>query len=334
MLLYISSEKHNHFVNQRVNAIKESQGNNNSSYKNKIFLFTDDIPSLKRLNSNLKKKPSLEINIVDQVINEDNYYKFLTKPEIYFQFYFFIRIIKFYYLQIFYLKNYNIFFHKVKLIFIFITNDKIKLKLTNQSNIILLLSKPYFDVNVKQAGSFGEIDPKKKQILYFDSAFPLHPDIIGLKTKIIFDDFLKNLLTKYLDYVDRKFEKKKIILFFMHPRTFNIIKKNNKYKKFILDYKPKRFIFFNGLDSYLKMNNNKSNQIVFSQPGGQLHYFKQRTVLIKNKLKIVLLDNKLQNFLYQKKNNYKKEIHKNIIHNLFETCNFCKKDWKVIKNKS
>ena len=60
----------------------------------------------------------------------------------------------------------------------------------------------------------------------------------------------------------------------MPPRTFESIKKNIKFKNFILKFKPKKYFFMNGIDSYLSLN--KKTNKVFSQKGGQINFFKEK----------------------------------------------------------
>ena len=55
--------------------------------------------------------------------------------------------------------------------------------------------------------------------------------------------------------------------------------KNIQFKNFILKFNPEKYLFMNGIDSYLSLK--KKNNKIFSQKGGQINFFKKKNFNIK-----------------------------------------------------
>lgn len=298
MTVYISSENNNIFLHQRKYVLKKFLLDNNDSKK--IFLFTEDYFSLKKLDLKLKENKFKTLYIVDKVINSDHFNQYLNKSRLYFNYLFFLKKIILYIKLILYFKNFRSLLINIKLVYIFVEKKDKKLTITGNKNFIIFFSKPFIHVIKNKIRSLNKnkIKIQKNYDFYFDSAFPLHPDLIGIRKKLKFNNFNKRFVSEYLKYVDRAFNEKKKVIIFLPPRTFESIKTNIKFKNFILRFNPKKFYFMNGIDSYLSLN--KKNNKIFSQKGGQINFFKAK----KYKLKIVKLDKKFIQILdsFKKRN--------------------------------
>ena len=302
MTVYISSENNNIFLHQRKYVLKNFLSDDCDSKK--IFLFTEDFISLKKLNLKLKKNKFRSLYIVDKVINSDHFKQYLNKSRLYFNYLFFLKKIILYTKLILYFKNFRSLLIDIKLVYIFVEKKDKKLSITGNKNFIIFFSKPFIHINKNKIRSLNKdkIKIQKNYNFYFDSAFPMHPDLIGIRNKLKFNNFNKKFVLEYLNYVDRVFDEKKKVVVFLPPRTFETIKKNIKFKNFILKFNPKKYYFMNGIDSYLSLN--KKNNKIFSQRGGQINFFKEK----KYKLKIIKLDKKfIQIFDNFKKKNLIKE---------------------------
>ena len=286
MNVYISSENNNIFLHQRKHILKKFILNDNEPKK--IFLFTEDFLSLKKLNLKLKQDNFKTIYIVDKVINSDHFKQYLNKSRLYFYFLFILKKIILSIKLILYFKNFRSLLINFKLIYIFIEKKDKKLSITKNKNFIIFFSKPYIHLNKKKIISLSKkkIKIKEDYNFYFDSAFPLHPDLIGINNKLKFNKFNKKFVLEYLNYIDRVFNGKKKVMVFLPPRTFECVKNNIKFKNFILNFNPNKFHFMNGIDSYLPIN--VKNNKIFSQKGGQINFFKAK----KFKFKVIKLDKK------------------------------------------
>lgn len=89
MTVYISSENNNIFLHQRKYVLKKFVSDDNNSKK--IFLFTEDFISLKKLDLKLKKNKFKTLYIVDKVINSDHFKQYLNKSRLYFNYLFFLK---------------------------------------------------------------------------------------------------------------------------------------------------------------------------------------------------------------------------------------------------
>jgi hypothetical protein len=302
MTVYISSENNNIFLHQRKYVLKKFVSDDCDSKK--IFLFTEDSISLKKLNLKLKKNKYRSLYIVDKVINSDHFKQYLNKSRLYFNCLFFLKKIILYTKLILYFKNFRSLLIDIKLVYIFVEKKDKKLSITGNKNFIIFFSKPFIHVNKNKIRSLNKnkIKIQKNYNFYFDSAFPMHPDLIGIRKKLKFNNFNKKFVLEYLNYVDRVFDEKKKVVVFLPPRTYETIKKNIQFKNFILKFNPKKYYFMNGIDSYLSLN--KKNNKIFSQKGGQINFFKEK----KYKLKMIKLDKKfIQIFDNFKKRNLTKE---------------------------
>jgi hypothetical protein len=286
MTVYISSENNNIFLHQRKYVLKNFLSDDCDSKK--IFLFTEDFISLKKLNLKLKKNKFRSLYIVDKVINSDHFNQYLNKSRLYFNYLFFLKKIILYIKLILYFKNFRSLLIDIKLVYIFVEKKDKKLSITGNKNFIIFFSKPFIHINKNKIRSLNKdkIKIQKNYNFYFYSSFPIHPDLIGIRNKLKFNNFNKKFVLEYLNYVDRVFDEKKKVVVFLPPRTFETIKKNIKFKNFILKFNPKKYYFMNGIDSYLSLN--KKNNKIFSQRGGQINFFKEK----KYKLKIIKLDKK------------------------------------------
>ena len=310
MTVYISSENNNIFLHQRKYVLKKFLSDDYDSKK--IFLFTEDLVSLKKLDLKIKKNKFRTLYIVDKVINSDHFKKYLNKSRLYFNCLFFLKKITLYTKLIIYFKNFRSLLINIKLVYIFVEKKDKKLSITGNKNFIIFFSKPFIHVN-KNKISFlnkNKIKIQKNYNFYFDSAFPLHPDLMGIGKKLKFNNFNKRFVLEYLNYVDRVFNEKKKVIVFLPPRTFESIKKNIKFKNFILKFKPKKYFFMNGIDSYLSLN--KKTNKVFSQKGGQINFFKEK----KNfNIKKIKFDKKFIKFFNGFKNKNLVKENKNYIEN-------------------
>ena len=316
MTIYISSENNNIFLHQRKYILKKFVSDDYGSKK--IFLFTEDFGSLKKLDLKIKRYKFKTLYIVDKVINSDHYKKYLNKSRLYFNYLFFLKKITLYTKLVLYFKNFRSLLINIKLVYIFVGKKDKKLSITGNKNFIIFFSKPFIHVNKNKITSLdkNKIKIKKNYIFYFDSAFPLHPDLIGIGKKLKFNNFNKRFVLEYLNYIDRVFNDKKKVIVFLPPRTFESIKKNVKFKNFILKFNPKKYFFMKGIDSYLSLNN-KTNK-VFSQKGGQINFFKEKKIF---NIKTIKLDKKFIKILNGFKNKNLVKENKDYINN-FESIFF------------
>ena len=99
----------------------------------------------------------------------------------------------------------------IKLVYIFVEKKDKKLSITGNKNFIIFFSKPFIHVNKNKIRSLNKnkIKIQKNYNFYFDSAFPMHPDLIGIRKKLKFNNFNKRFVLEYLNYVDRVFNEKK-----------------------------------------------------------------------------------------------------------------------------
>ena len=301
MNVYISSENNNIFLHQRKHIIQKFLSDDQDTRR--VFLFTEDFFSLKKLDLKLKKNNFKTLYIVDKVVNSDHFKHYLKKSRLYFNYIFFVKKIIFYIKLIFYFKNFRSLFVEIKLIYIFVEKKDKKLSLTGNKNFIIFFSKPFIHVNKNKIKTLNnyKIKINGNYYVYFDSAFPLHPDLMGIRKKLKFNTFNKNFLLEYLKYIDRVFNTKKKVIIFLPPRTFESIMKNTKFKNFILKYNPRKYYFMNGIDSYLSLK--KKNNKIFTQKGGQINYFREKKIF---NLKIIKLDKKFIKVF----NNYKENLTK------------------------
>jgi hypothetical protein len=316
MTIYISSENNNIFLHQRKYILKKFVSDDYGSKK--IFLFTEDFGSLKKLDLKIKRYKFKTLYIVDKVINSDHYKKYLNKSRLYFNYLFFLKKITLYTKLVLYFKNFRSLLINIKLVYIFVGKKDKKLSITGNKNFIIFFSKPFIHVNKNKITSLdkNKIKIKKNYNFYFDSAFPLHPDLIGIGKKLKFNNFNKRFVLEYLNYIDRVFNDKKKVIVFLPPRTFESIKKNVKFKNFILKFNPKKYFFMKGIDSYLSLNN-KTNK-VFSQKGGQINFFKEKKIF---NIKTIKLDKKFIKILNGFKNKNLVKENKDYINN-FESIFF------------
>ncbi len=287
MNVYISSENNNIFLHQRLYIIKKFLSDDVVSKK--VFLFTEDFYSLKKLDNKIRQNNFRTLYIVDKVINSDHFKQYLKKKKFYFNYIFFLKKIILYIKLIFYFKNFRSLLINIKLIYIFIDKKDKKLSITGNKNFIIFFSKPFIHINKSKIKTLNHNKTKIKGncSYYFDSAFPLHPDLIGIKKKLKFNDFNKKFVLEYLNYIDRIFGTKKKVIIFLPPRTYESILKNIQFKNFILKFNPTKYYFMKGIDSYLALN--KKNNKIFSQKGGQINFFKEKKIF---NLKTIKLDKK------------------------------------------
>ena len=226
MTVYISSENNNIFLHQRKYVLKKFLLDNNDSKK--IFLFTEDYFSLKKFDLKLKENKFKTLYIVDKVINSDHFNQYLNKSRLYFNYLFFLKKIILYIKLILYFKNFRSLLINIKLVYIFVEKKDKKLTITGNKNFIIFFSKPFIHVIKNKIRSLNKnkIKIQKNYDFYFDSAFPLHPDLIGIRKKLKFNNFNKRFVSEYLKYVDRAFNEKKKVIIFLPPRTFESIKTN------------------------------------------------------------------------------------------------------------
>ena len=279
MNVYISSENNNIFLYQRKYIIKKFLSDDSDSKR--VFLFTEDLFSLKKLDSKIKQNNFKTLYIVDKVINSDHFKQYLKKNRIYFNYLFFLKKIFFIIKLVFYFKNFRSLFLNIKLIYIFVDKKDKKLSLTGNKNFIIFFSKPFIHINKNKINTLNNYKFKMQGNcnFYFDSAFPLHPDLVGIRKKLKFNNFNKKFVLEYLNYIERIFNKKKKVIIFLPPRTFESVMKNIQFKNFILKFNPEKYLFMNGIDSYLSLK--KKNNKIFSQKGGQINFFKKKNFNIK-----------------------------------------------------
>ena len=86
MNVYISSENNNIFLQQRLRIVKKFLLDKDRTKK--IFLFTEDLYSLKKLDLNLRKKNFKTLYIVDKVINISHFRYYLNKSRFFFKYIF------------------------------------------------------------------------------------------------------------------------------------------------------------------------------------------------------------------------------------------------------
>ena len=87
MNVYISSENNNIFLQQRLRIVKKFLSDKDRTKK--IFLFTEDLYSLKKLDLNLRKKNFKTLYIVDKVINISHFRYYLNKSRFFLNIFFF-----------------------------------------------------------------------------------------------------------------------------------------------------------------------------------------------------------------------------------------------------
>ena len=265
---------------------------------------------MKKLNKLILQKNIVSLNIIDQVINVHHYKKYLLKNKLNFFFIYIFKIFIFYFKSLFFFKNFKIIFIKINLIYIFINNQDEELFLSGIKRFRIFYSKQYIETKNLKVEQLRKSKIKGNFINYFDTAFPLHPDLIGSQNKLKFDKFHKEIVDEYLKYLDRIFYFEKKVLVFLAPRTYDAIKKNNSFKKFINNFKPKKFYFLKGVSSFLSLK--KKNKKLYSQIGGQLNYLNKKTGL---EIKIVKLDKKFINFFKLKLNNKDNKNKRNFLNN-------------------
>ena len=209
MNVYISSENNNIFLYQRKYIIKKFLSDDSDSKR--VFLFTEDLFSLKKLDSKIKQNNFKTLYIVDKVINSDHFKQYLKKNRIYFNYLFFLKKIFFIIKLVFYFKNFRSLFLNIKLIYIFVDKKDKKLSLTGNKNFIIFFSKPFIHINKNKINTLNNYKFKMQGNcnFYFDSAFPLHPDLVGIRKKLKFNNFNKKFVLEYLNYIERIFNKKK-----------------------------------------------------------------------------------------------------------------------------
>ena len=210
----------------------------------------------------------------------------------------------------FYFKNLRLFFTDIKLVYIFVHNKNKKSKLTSNKNFIIFFSKPFVNKNIGKAETLNKKKIHGNFIFYFDSAFPLHPDLVGVNRKLEFNNFHKSFVLEYLKYLERIFNLESKVVIFLAPRTFEALNKNIQFKKFILKFNPNKYYFFKGVDSYLSFNKKKKN--IYTQKGGQINYFNEKKI---SNFKIIRVDSKFkENFDILKKKDLSQK-NKNFIKN-------------------
>ena len=89
MNVYISSENNNIFLHQRLYIIKKFLSDDVVSKK--VFLFTEDFYSLKKLDNKIRQNNFRTLYIVDKVINSDHFKQYLKKKKFYFNYIFFLK---------------------------------------------------------------------------------------------------------------------------------------------------------------------------------------------------------------------------------------------------
>jgi len=292
MNVYISSENNNIFVNQRKYILKKFLIE--SKQENNIFLFTEDLTSLNKLNLAIKKKKFNKIYIVDKVVNFHRFQEYLKKKHIYFNYIFLLKRIIFNLKYIVLFKNFKSVFLNFHLIYIFIDKKDKRLSITGNKKFNIFYSKPYFEIKNTKIESLKNEKIENNFTTYFDSAFPLHPDLIGINKKLPNTRFNKKFISEYLNYLKRIFYSKKKVAIFLAPRTFEAVNKNKVFKKFIINY-SKKFFFLKGINSYLSIK--KKKREIFSQVGGQLNYFQANKDLYQ--IKIIKFDKTFKNFFYK-----------------------------------
>ena len=292
MNVYISSENNNIFVNQRKYTLKKFLPERKK--ENNIFLFTEDLSSLNKLNLIIKKKKFNKIYIVDKVVNFHRFQEYLNKNYLYFNFIFFFKRFIFNLKYIILFKNLKSIFLNFHLIYIFIEKKDKRLSITGNKKFNIFYSKPYFEKKNIKLVSLKKEKIKTNFTIYFDSAFPLHPDLIGVNKKLPNTSFNKKFIFEYLNYLKRIFYSKKKVAVFLAPRTFEAVNKNKVYKKLIINY-SKKFFFLKGINSYLSIK--KKKREIFSQVGGQLNYFEANKNLYR--IKIIEFDKTFKNFFYK-----------------------------------
>ena len=186
----------------------------------------------------------------------------------------------------------KIILRKVASIYIYVSSKKSKINLSpiNKFKIIRTLPVTNNFKNNRAEYIFKEKKNYKNNIICFvDSHFPLHPDSFK-KSKINYV-IAKEFTRIYINFLTRRLNpKNKKIRIFLHPRTFNTIKKDPKILKIIQEYK-KNYIFLNGVNSLfclLKINQNL-NYKIYVQPGTQLSAIKFN-YNFKNRIKVISFD--------------------------------------------
>ena len=142
MNVYISSENNNIFLYQRKRIIKKFLLNNDGTEK--IFLFTEDLYSLKILNRKIKRNCPKTLYIIDKVINQDHFKEYLKKNKIYFNYIFFVKKIILILKLIYFYKNFRTIFLDVKLVYIFIDEKDKKINITGNKNFIIFFFRTLF----------------------------------------------------------------------------------------------------------------------------------------------------------------------------------------------
>ena len=308
MNVYISSENNNIFLQQRLRIVKKFLSDKDRTKK--IFLFTEDLYSLKKLDLNLRKKNFKTLYIVDKVINISHFRYYLNKSRFFFKYIFFFKIISLYLKLLFYFKSLKIFFIDIKLVYIFVDKEDKKTNLTNNNNFIIFFSKPFIHTSDSKIQTLNQKKIHGNFIFYFDSAFPLHPDLVGVKKKLEFNDFNKSIVLEYLNYLDRILNSESKVAIFLAPRTFDSLNKNIQFKKFILKFNPKKYYFFKGIDSYLSFN--KKGKKIYTQKGGQINFFKEKKI---ENIKIIKFDKKFKEIFNTLKKKELDKTNKNFLKN-------------------
>jgi hypothetical protein len=295
---YISTEKNKIFINQRKKALAKRgfieiiDVDLEKNYKEikEVFFFTLNQRSLrtffkiKKVNKNINKISYFEVIHTAIYFGSSKFNNkfFFILSEVYEH----IKIkIKFFVLNKF---TFSLLKTKIDRKIILVNSGNKLLHIKNSFlKKKLIQCRPYIQKKYKKEKlvNYKINDNKSKNIFFFDSHFPLHPDSFRSKRDF---KISKELMAIYLDFLDKNLSTEKNRYIFIHPRTFQVIKKNNYFLNYLKKFSHK-FKFYNGVTSYLKFLNKKGDIIV--QPGTQLTLLKNQLKINHKDIKILTLSN-------------------------------------------
>ena len=323
LIHYISSEKNKTFINQRKKALNKRSFielidvDLVKNYKDikKVFFFTLNKESLKTF---------LKIKKVNKSINKISYFE-VIHTAIYFGSSKLNNKVFFALNEVYELIKTKIKFFVLSKFRFTLLKTKIdrKIILVNSGNELLQIRNSFFKKKLIQCRPYiqkkyrkeklvnyktDNNNNKNKNIFFFDSHFPLHPDSFRFKRDF---KIAKKLTAIYLDFLDKNLSIKKNRYIFIHPRTFQVIKENTYFLNYLEKFSHK-FKFYNGVTSFLRFSNKKGDIVV--QPGTQLTLLKNQLKINYKNIKILTLNKEFyKNFKVLKKkynsqylNNYQK----------------------------
>jgi hypothetical protein len=313
---YISSIKSQEFINQRQLALKLEDNiklidiDNHGIIKKvkEIFFFTLCNKSLKKFLKIYKINQNINKVVCFDVIHAAIYFgSSLFNNKLYFKINEIIKKLKLKIkLYIYSEFRFSTLILKIQYKYI-LTNSRENNIFNNKlSKKKLIQCRPYLNKSLKKEELFHNKIKKKKNIFFFDSYFPLHPDYFIKNKENV--KIAKILINYYLVFLNKHLSNKQNRYIFLHPRTFNLLKKNISFVKYLKKFSD-NFYFYNGVSSFLNFLNKKGNIIV--QPGTQLAVLKRKIKILNNKIKVLNLDDTFLKKIQLLKNLYRSQYLKN-----------------------